>query len=162
MTTLENGRVTTHTSPSDHPLLSERFRGVVCDLDGVVYRGQAAIPYAVEALERLRTSGRGVVYATNNASRTPQEVAGQLEGLGLTLTADDVVTSSQAGAARVAQLVPAGAEVLAIGGTGVVQALRAVGLTPLRAGVVAARAAGSSGVGAPPWRDRLGPVGDAA
>jgi HAD superfamily hydrolase (TIGR01450 family) len=145
MTTLENGRVTTHTSPSHHPLLSERFRGVVCDLDGVVYRGQAAIPYAVEALERLRTSGRGVVYATYNASRTPQEVAGQLEGHGLTLTADDVVTTSPAGAARVAQLVPAGAEVLAIGGTGVVQALRAVGLTPLRAGVVAARAAGSSG-----------------
>ena len=33
-------------------------------------------------------------------------MAGQLEGLGLTLTADDVVTSSQAGAARLAQLVP--------------------------------------------------------
>jgi glycerol-1-phosphatase len=147
MTTLENGRVTTHRSPAHGQPLSERFRGVVCDLDGVVYRGQAAIPYAVEALERLRTLGRSVVYATNNASRTPQEVAGQLEGLGLTLTADDVVTSSQAGAARLAQLVPAGAEVLAIGGTGVLEALRAVGLTPLRASVVAARVAESSGVG---------------
>ena len=80
------------------PSLSARYRGVVCDLDGVVYRGHEAVPYAVEALEGLRAAGRGVVYATNNASRTPHDVAGQLTSLGLTLTADDVVTSSQAGA----------------------------------------------------------------
>ena len=44
MTTLENGRVTPHRSPADDQLLSDRFRGVVCDLDGVVYRGQRRIP----------------------------------------------------------------------------------------------------------------------
>ena len=77
---------------------------MVCDLDGVVYRGHEAVPHAVEALEGLRAAGRGVVYATNNASRTPQEVAAQLASLGLTLTAGDVVTSSQAGAMRLAAL----------------------------------------------------------
>ena len=56
------------------------------------------------------------MYATNNASRTPQEVAEQLAGLGLTLTSGDVVTSSQAGAAALAELVPEGSEVLAVGG----------------------------------------------
>ena len=60
------------------PSLSALYRGVVCDLDGVVYRGHEAVPHAVEALEGLRAAGRGVVYATNNASRTPQEVAAQL------------------------------------------------------------------------------------
>ena len=125
------------------PSLSARYRGVVCDLDGVVYRGHEAVPHAVEALEGVRAAGRGVVYATNNASRTPQEVAAQLTSLGLTLTAGDVVTSSQAGATRLAALLPAGAEVLAVGGPGVPDALREVGLTPVRSDTVAARAAGA-------------------
>ena len=37
-------------------------RGVdalVCDLDGVVYRGKAAVPYAVEALTGPGTDGHG-------------------------------------------------------------------------------------------------------
>ena len=127
--------------------LSALYRGVVCDLDGVVYRGHEAVPHAVEALEGLRAAGRGVVYATNNASRTPREVAAQLTALGLTLTAGDVVTSSQAGATRLAALLPAGAEVLAVGGPGVPDALRQVGLTPVRSDTVAARAAGAGGPG---------------
>jgi len=113
---------------------------VVCDLDGVVYRGHEAVAHAVDALERLRSSGRRVVYATNNASRTPQEVAEQLAGLGLTLTSEDVVTSSQAGAAALSEMVPARSEVLAVGGDGVAEALRGVGLLPLRAAEVAQRA----------------------
>lgn len=104
------------------------YRGLVCDLDGVVYRGAAEVPYAVPA---LTAAGRsvGVVYATNNASRPPEEVARQLRGFGLELTADQVVTSSQAGAAHLAQLLPPGAPVLAVGGDGVRLALEEVGLT---------------------------------
>lgn len=130
------------------PSLSARYRAVVCDLDGVVYRGHEAVPYAVEALEGLQAAGRRVVYATNNASRTPQEVAAQLTALGLTLTPGDVVTSSQAGAARLAALLPTRAEVLAVGGPGVPDALREVGLTPVRSDTVAARAAETDGPGA--------------
>ena len=144
------------------PSLSALYRGVVCDLDGVVYRGHEAVPHAVEALESLRAAGRGVVYATNNASRTPQEVAAQLSSLGLTLTAGDVVTSSQAGATRLAALLATGAEVLAVGGPGVPDALREVGLTPVRSDTVAARAAGSGGPGSDgPGADGE-PVGEVA
>ncbi len=103
------------------------------------------MPHAVDALERMRAAGRDVVYATNNASRTPQEVAEQLAGLGLTLTSGDVVTSSQAGAAALAELVPAGAEVLAVGGEGVAEALRGVGLVPVRTAAVAAGAGQGDG-----------------
>ena len=28
----------------------EAYAALICDLDGVVYRGQAAVPHAVEAL----------------------------------------------------------------------------------------------------------------
>jgi glycerol 3-phosphatase-2 len=108
--------------------LLERYRGLVCDLDGVVYRGPVAVPYAIEA---LNSAGVPVVYATNNASRTPEEVAQHLVELGLDVSASAVVNSSMAGAAEVARRVPAGSPVLAVGGAGVGIALREAGLEPV-------------------------------
>lgn len=122
--TVEGGRV---TALATRPLV-ERYDAVVCDLDGVVYRGPAAVANAVEVLGSLP---RRVVYATNNASRTPSDVAAHLSSLGLRATADDVVTSSMAGAQELARLVPPGSEVLAVGGPGVAAALRDASLAPV-------------------------------
>lgn len=116
------------TGPVAEPTLAEAYRGVVCDLDGVVRRGSAAVPHAVE---RLTTLAVPVVYATNNASLTPDDVAQQLRGLGLDVEAPNVVTSSQAGAAQVAANLPPGSAVLAVGGPGVAAALTEVGLRPV-------------------------------
>lgn len=90
---------------------------VLADLDGVVYRGAGAIPFAVESINRAGEACR-VGYITNNASRTPESVAGQLSNLGLHVVADDVVTSPQAAVRLLAELVPAGSLVLAVGGEG--------------------------------------------
>ena len=105
--------------------LIEHYAAVVCDLDGVVYRGPEAVDHAVGALGGLTVP---VVYATNNASRPPGEVAAHLSDLGLRVTGDDVVTSSQAGAAELAGRLPEGAVVLAVGGPGVREALKSTGL----------------------------------
>lgn len=109
--------------------LSARYAGFICDLDGVVYRGPVAVPHAVEALAPL--TGR-VVFATNNASRTPSAVAEHLARLGLPAEPDTVVTSAQAGAAALRRGLDEGAVVLAVGGDGVVAALVEVGLIPER------------------------------
>ena len=108
--------------------LADAYRGVVCDLDGVVRRGPDAVPHAIERLTAL--SGP-VVYATNNASLTPDDVARQLRGLGLDVAAADVVTSSQAGAAYLAEHVAPASAVLAVGGPGVAAALTEAGLRPV-------------------------------
>ncbi len=110
--------------------LAGLYRGFICDLDGVVYRGRDAVPYAVEALARARSVG-GVVYATNNAARPPHVVAQHLRELGIELSDSHVVTSSQAGARRLAELVPAGSRVLAVGGPGVRLAIEESGLVPV-------------------------------
>lgn len=101
---------------------------LVCDLDGVVYRGPDAVRYAVETLRRVSVP---VLYATNNASRAPGVVADHLRELGLVARAEDIVTSAQAGAAAIAQRLPGG-RVLAIGGEGVASALQECGLEPSR------------------------------
>ncbi|MGO4598672.1 HAD-IIA family hydrolase [Terrabacter sp. 2RAF25] len=121
--------MTKHTADA---ALIAAYDGVVCDLDGVVYRGADAVPGAPKALQDLRSRGVKLVYATNNASRVVAEVADHLAGLGAPATPDDVVSSAEAGAAQLARTLPAGSRVLALGGEGVVEALDRAGLAPVR------------------------------
>src|SRR5450759_2059194 len=113
--------------------LIEDFDGIVCDLDGVIYRGHQAMPYAVESLLSALSSGVPVVYATNNASRSPDQVAAHLDALGLPGPGSRVITSAQAGARYLAQRCPGGSRVLAVGGPGVCLALKEAGLLPVSA-----------------------------
>lgn len=103
-------------------------RGILCDLDGVVYRGDQACPGAVEGLNRAKEHGVRILYMTNNASRTPDEVAAHISGLGVPTRPDEVLTASQV-AARVLRDRQVRGTVLAIGGKGVGVALSEAGLS---------------------------------
>lgn len=103
------------------------FDAVVCDLDGVVYAGTVAIEHAVETLNDVPVP---VVYATNNAARTPGDVADHLRSLGVAVDDGFVLTSSLAAARELAATVKEGASVMAVGGPGVADSLRTVGLVP--------------------------------
>lgn len=105
--------------------LVDGFHLLVCDLDGVVVAGPAAVPHAVDSVNAL---GIPVVFATNNASRTRSEVAAMLRGHGVRATDDRILTSSVVTATAVAAAVPHGAPVMAIGGPGVADSLRDAGL----------------------------------
>ena len=111
--------------------LSEAYDTALLDLDGVVYAGGEAIPYAVEALGAARTGGMHLAYVTNNALRTPDAVAAHLTELGVPAVGADVITSAQAVARLIADEVPAGSRVLVIGGEGLRVALRERGLEPV-------------------------------
>ena len=89
--------------------LISRFDALLSDLDGVVYAGPHAIPGAVEALRRLAGIDVGLGYVTNNASRTPAQVAAHLRDLGAPAEDEQVVSSSQAAGELLAGLLPAGA-----------------------------------------------------
>lgn len=121
----------TTTSVRAEPLIT-RYRGLICDLDGVVYRGAAALPHAVETLNRVTAHGVPVVFATNNASRPPEDVGDHLRRLGVAQQGWSVVNSSQAAAAHLAARLAPGARVCAVGGPGVAHALTEAGLTSVR------------------------------
>src|SRR6187431_1502358 len=91
---------------------------VLADLDGVVYKGNGAIPHAVESLNAAAATGIRIGYITNNASRTADSVAAHLSELGLTVVGDDVVSSPQAAVRLLATQVPAGSTILVVGGDG--------------------------------------------
>ena len=107
----------------------DAYDGVLFDLDGVIYLGPVAVPGAPPALAALRERQVPVGFVTNNAARSPEVVAAHLTEIGIPAAAADVITSAQAGAQLLRKDLPAGAKVLAVGGTAVLEALAQVGLT---------------------------------
>ncbi len=108
--------------------LCTAYDTALLDLDGVVYIGGTAVEHAADALAAARVRGMRLAYVTNNASRTPAVVAARLTAMGVPADPADVVTSAQAVARLVAERVPPGARVLAVGAEGLYEPLRERGL----------------------------------
>jgi glycerol-1-phosphatase len=108
--------------------LFDRHDVLLTDLDGTLYRGPAVVPGAVEALHYATQRGVRTMYVTNNASRRPGDVAHHLAELGFPATADDIVTSAQAGATLLARQLPPGAPVLVVGTDALAAEVERVGL----------------------------------
>ena len=108
--------------------LASRFRGVVFDLDGVVYLGEEVVEAAPAALDQVRALGVAVAFVTNNSYRPPDLVAEKLQRLGVKAAPEEVLTSSQAlvrllgGSAGLD-----GVRVMVVGGPGLRGALEAAG-----------------------------------
>src|SRR5699024_5136170 len=74
---------------ADRPL-HENFDCALLDLDGVVYRGADAVPHAAGVIGTIRRHGMGTVFVTNNASRTPEDIADHLTELGVPTGPEEV------------------------------------------------------------------------
>lgn len=113
------------------PLIS-LFDVLLADLDGVVYAGPHAIPGAVDSLKQLAGLGIGLGYITNNASRSPAQVAAHLRELGAPAEDSQVVSSSQAAAELLSNVLAPGSRVLITGSPALAEEVELVGLTPVR------------------------------
>ena len=111
--------------------LQDAYDALLVDLDGVVRLGAEPVAGAADALSFARAAGLRIVFVTNNAARTPEQVATALRKLGVQVSDDEVLTSSTATAAILAERLPAGSRVLVVGGAGLREPLRAHGLTPV-------------------------------
>jgi HAD superfamily hydrolase (TIGR01450 family) len=108
--------------------LAAGYRGIVLDLDGVVYLGDQVVPAAPAALEGVRGLGVRLAFVTNNSFRPPELVAEKLGHLGVKAAVEEVLTSAHA----TVRLLGGedgldGVKVLVIGGPGLRQALRHAG-----------------------------------
>ena len=100
----------------------------IFDMDGVLYRGAEALPYAREALERLRRAKWHVFFATNNSTATRVDYLRRLQELGLGGDLDHIVTSGYATAHYLESRRPKPKDVLVIGADGLREEIRAVGI----------------------------------
>ncbi len=106
--------------------LAERYDSFLFDLDGVLYRGDEAMPHAPGAMARLRKAGARLVFMTNNSSRTPEQVASKLGAVGIAAKPKEVVTSALATAELLAAR--GGGSAFVVGQDGLRSALQGAGL----------------------------------
>lgn len=70
------------------------IRSVLVDIDGVLCIGDAVIPGAVDALQRLRSSGAGIRFVTNTTRRTRAAIVERLRALGFDIAVAEVITGA--------------------------------------------------------------------
>ncbi|GIP19931.1 TIGR01457 family HAD-type hydrolase [Paenibacillus sp. J22TS3] len=103
------------------------WKGFLIDLDGTLYHGTQRIPGADELIRTLNDREIPFLFVTNNSSRTPEEVAEHLNGMGIEASAEQVCTSAVAAAQYVAEKSP-GCRVAVIGERGLYAAVEDAGL----------------------------------
>ncbi len=69
------------------------IQGVLLDLDGTVYLGDKALPTAPDAIARLRSAGKRVLFVSNKPLKPRSDYALKLSRLGIPATPEDVITS---------------------------------------------------------------------
>lgn len=106
------------------------IRGVILDLDGVVYRGSEALPGAAMFFRRLKRIGIPSVFATNNSTATPEQYAERLGRLGIQADPDEIVTSAVVAAEFLRAQAEPGTPVFLIGGEGLHRAMEDAGFVP--------------------------------
>ena len=71
-----------------------KIDGIVCDLDGVLYRGPEPIEGAAEKIAELRAQGVRFVFATNNATATVNAYVARLAAFNVEASPGEVLTSA--------------------------------------------------------------------
>lgn len=118
----------------------EEVEAVVFDVDGTLLhahdpsgvRGAHPIPGSIEAVARVRATGRRVLFFTNGTGRAPARAAADLRSIGFDL-ADEEYMNPAVVAARWIARKHAGATVLVLGGEGVVAPLCELGIEVVEA-----------------------------
>lgn len=110
-------------------ILAQAFARFAIDLDGVIWRGEDAVPGAPETIASLRTAGKRVCFVTNNSSQPVEAVAAKLRSLGAGAEPGEVVTSAEATTRLLERVVPGlrGRLAHVVGGEGLRAAVAATG-----------------------------------
>lgn len=104
-------------------MIRERFDGLVCDLDGVIYRGDRVIEGAAETIDSLRRAGIRVVFCTNNSRSTVEQYIERLAGFDIEASREEIVTSAIVTADVLKKRGFTGKTAIVVGGDGVKEAL---------------------------------------
>ncbi len=110
------------------------LRGLLIDLDGVIYTGRDPIPGGAEFLAEARRRGLKFLLITNNSTTSPELVAERLCSMHVEVTPQEILTSAQAAAAYVFAQAGRGTRVRIVGEVGLKQAAEEEGLVVVENG----------------------------
>ena len=103
------------------------IRALVIDVDGVLWRGNHALPGVVSFFDFLHARRIKFIIATNNSARPASDIVERLATMNVRVCDDDVLTSAQATALYLAHIAPLGSRVFVIGGEGLKDAIAKAG-----------------------------------
>ena len=103
------------------------IKAVIFDLDGTLFLGKQTIPGAPELLERLRSQGKKVIFLTNAATRSRENMAEKLVSIGLSAEKEEVYCSSYFLAGYIKSNYPDG-KVFVLGEQGIIDELDEAGV----------------------------------
>ena len=119
---------------TEHPQLGtlrerlEATRGIISDLDGVIYHGNRLLPGAKEFVQWLNATHKRFLFLTNSSERSPRELQEKLARLGVNVGVEHFYTSALATAGFLAAQNPGGSAYV-IGDAGLINALYEVGFS---------------------------------
>ncbi len=105
------------------------IKGLIVDMDGVLWRGAEPIGDLPEIFKRVKIMGLKVILATNNSTRTVEEYLAKLSSFGVDLEAWQVITSAQAVGLQLQKEYPDGCKAYVIGQPSLKSTLAGYGLT---------------------------------
>jgi HAD superfamily hydrolase (TIGR01457 family) len=89
--------------------------GFIFDMDGVLYRGDAALPGVGPLLDALTLRGRRYMLATNNSTATPAMYVAKLRRMGIDVPPEAILTSALATRDYLRETLPPGSGIFTIG-----------------------------------------------
>ena len=72
------------------------IQALIIDMDGVLWEGTRALPGLIDFFKLLRKLHLPFILATNNASLTQHQYITKLKNMGVTVSANEILTSSMA------------------------------------------------------------------
>lgn len=103
-------------------------KGFICDMDGVIYRGNQLLPGVREFVEWLVREDKKFLFLTNSSERSPKELQQKLHRMGLSVGEEHFYTSALATARFLSQQKP-GCTAYVVGAPGLLNALYDCGIT---------------------------------
>jgi len=103
------------------------MKGLLIDMDGVIYSADNLIPGADTFINDLVKTDTPFTFMTNNSQRTPLEVMRKLKRMGITVSEKHIYTSAMATAAFLSSQAPGGT-VYVLGEGGLLSSLNNAGL----------------------------------
>ena len=113
------------------------LRGLVIDMDGVLWQGDQPMPGLQEFFEALHLHGIKFILATNNNTMPPEGFVKKAAGMGVQITTDEIMTASLGTVAYLKEHYPQGSRIYVVGETALKNMIAGAGFEIAEKDVVA-------------------------
>ncbi|XP_041085843.1 glycerol-3-phosphate phosphatase-like [Polyodon spathula] len=119
------------------PLIQELLNSVdnfLFDCDGVIWRGDEAIPGAPEVINLLKKNGKRVFFVTNNSTKTREMYAEKMAKLGFQAKTEEVFGTAYCSAVFLKHIAKLDGKVYLVGGNALSKELQTAGIQTVGSG----------------------------